>query len=203
MRKLPVIAESAIAEVRALQISNHHTFQHDWVQNSKPTCKKGCSHCCYHPFLITIAEGILLYRWLHDNGKWTAALRKRLEESRNKVLGLSFEVWLLSDVACPLLERDTCVGYAARPLRCRMLLSVGAPSLCRPAELGVATPLLPSADSLIRFTRNSRAALKRCGVKEGHLMPLAEALFLGELVDTGRLSLQEADVQHVRDLING
>jgi hypothetical protein len=62
---------------------------------------------------------------------------------------------------------------------------------------------LPYADYIIGFTLRSQAALKKAGVKEGHLMPLAEAVLLGEAIDTGRLSLQDTDTQHMRDLLNG
>ncbi len=205
MRRLPVLAERSVAEVKALQIEADQRFHRTMVHGgARTTCTKGCAHCCRHPFLISVAEGVLLYRWLQETNKWSAVLRKRLEETRDKVMGLAFEVWLLSDLACPLLHTDdTCLAYGARPTRCRILYSTGLPSLCRPTELGVATPLLPYADYIIGFTLRSQAALKKAGVKEGHLMPLAEAVLLGEAIDTGRLSLQDTDTQHMRDLLNG
>lgn len=204
MRRLPVVAERSIAEVRALQIEADQRYLRSVVQGGdKTTCKKGCAHCCSHPFLITIAEGILLYRWLNENGKWTHQLRKRIEETRDKVLGLAFDMWLLSNLPCPLLHDNECQAYEARPTKCRITYSIGDPSLCRPNELGVATPLLANADFIMGFTRRSQAVLKRAGLKRGDLLPLAEALLLAEAVSTGKLELADSDTQHIRDLLSG
>lgn len=204
MRRLPVIAERAIAEVKAQQIETDQRYHRSMVTGQvKSTCSKGCSHCCHHPFLVSVAEGVLLYRWLHTQGRWTSVLRKCVEEARDKVLGLSFDMWLLSAIPCPLLQDDQCSAYEARPLRCRITYSVGDPSMCRPNELGVATPLLANADFLIGFSQRSQAALKKAGAKEGQLMPLAEALLLGEAVDTCKLDLGASDTKYLRDLVHG
>jgi|SRR5215467_2104461 len=203
MRRLPVLAERSIAEIKALQIEADQRYHRSMVTGDvRTTCKRKCHHCCHHPFLISVAEGVLLYRWLHEHGQWTA-LRKRIEETRDKVLGLSFDVWLLSDLPCPLLRDSECSAYEARPLRCRITYSIGDPDLCRPNELGVATPILPNADFIIGFSQRSQAALKRAGVKSGNLMPVAEALLLGEAIGTGKLEISDSDSQHLKDLIHG
>lgn len=204
MRRLPVVAERAIAEVKALQIEADQRYHRSMVTGDvRTSCRKGCAHCCYHPFLISIAEGVLLYRWLVETGQWTSDLRRRVEEVRSRVLGLAFDVWLLSETPCPLLKDNLCLAYEGRPLRCRTMYSVGLPEMCRPAELGVVTALLPNADFLIGFGLRTQAVLQKAGVPEGRLMPLAEALLLGEGIDNGKLELSESDAQHLRDLIHG
>jgi hypothetical protein len=131
-------------------------------------------------------------------------LRHRLTEARDKVLGLQVDVWLLSNIPCPLLdETGACSAYEARPLRCRVTYSTGNPAFCHPNALGPKTPLVPAADTVIEFTRAGLAALKKAGVKDGHLMPVAEALVLGEAIETGKLDIKEADLQHLKDLMNG
>jgi Fe-S-cluster containining protein len=205
MKRLPVITERALGDVKALQIQIDHEYELRMRQQGMtPSCKKGCTHCCSHPFLVTIAEGVILYRWLRANHKWTPALRRHIEETRGEVLGQDFEVWLLKDIPCPLLSSDkTCSAYEARPLRCRVTYSTGDPSMCRPNELGPRTPLVPNADTVIEFTRASLAALKKAGVNDGYLMPMAEALLLAEAVDTGKLDIKNVDLQHMKDLLSG
>lgn len=204
MRRLPVIAERSIADVKAFRIEAEQRYHRSMVTGEiRPTCTKGCAYCCRHPFLMSVAEGVLLYRWLLEHGLWTSGLRKRVEEARDRVLGLAFDMWLLSDLACPLLQDETCSAYEGRPLRCRILYSVGDPTMCRTNELGVATPLLPNADFLIGFSMRSQKALRQAGLPEGHMMPLPEALLLGEAVSTGKIDLSAADLQHIKDLLHG
>lgn len=204
-RRLPVITERALADVKALQIKTGHSYvMHLRQARTVTTCRKGCASCCSHPFLISIAEGVLLYRWLHDNNQWTSAVRRRFAETRDKVLGVSFEAWLLSNLPCPVLnEAGECSAYEARPLRCRVTYSMGDPGLCRPNELGPKTPFVNSADTIIEFTRASLAVLKKAGVRDGSLMPLPEAVLLGEAIENGKLDIKEAALQHLKDLMNG
>jgi len=204
-RRLPVVTERALADVKALQIKTGQQYMMDLRQaNTITTCRKGCSHCCSHPFLISIAEGVLLYRWLHENNRWTSALRRQLVETRDKVLGMSFDAWLLSSIPCPVLnESGECSAYGARPLRCRVTYSMGDPGLCRPNQLGPKTPFVNNADIIIEFARASLAVLKKAGVRDGSLMPLPEAVLLGEAIETGKLDIKEAALQHLKDLMNG
>ena len=206
-RRLPVVTENALGCIKAAQIKTAQEFDLRFRLNAPTTtitCRKECSSCCNHPFLISIAEGILLYRWLREHRKWTPNLRRRFLETRDLVIGLSFDVWLLSDIECPCLNRlAQCSAYEARPLRCRITYSTGHSSLCRPNVLGPQTPLVPHADAIIDFTRQSLEALRVAGVTDCSLMPLAEAVLLGELVDTGQIDIKEAEMQFMRDLGNG
>jgi len=204
MKRLPLITERALGEVKALQIAAGHSYELQMrINEPRTSCKKGCTSCCSHPFLISIAEGLILYRWLRENRKWTPQMRAAVMDARDKTLGLLFDIWLLSNIPCPLLNTaGECSAYEARPLRCRITYSTGAPQQCRPNELGPKTKIVPYADTLIEFTRASLDALKKAGAKS-HLMPLGEALLLAEAIDTGKLDIKDTDTQHGKDLMNG
>lgn len=204
-RRLAVVTERAMASVKALQIKTAQDYEVRLRLDLTPTtCTKACTSCCSHPFLISIAEGVLLYRSLQASHKWTHILRRKLIETRNMVLGIAFDAWLLSNIECPLLEASgLCSAYEARPLRCRVTYSTGNPALCRPNALGARTPLVANADVVIEFARKSLEALKLAGVNDSSLMPLAEALLLGEAVDTGKLDVKDVELQYFKDLVNG
>jgi Fe-S-cluster containining protein len=200
MRRLPLLAERAIGDIKAMQTQMGAAFESALRTASvQPICKSGCSNCCSHPFLISIAEGVLLYRALVSNRTWTK-VRKRVEETRELTLGLNFEVWLMSNIQCPVLrENRTCGAYDSRPLHCRVTYSTGDSDLCHPHMLGAGTPLIDNADTVVQFSKEVRTVLKKIGA-HGTLMPLAEALLLGEMIDTGKLPVEESDLQFARDL---
>lgn len=200
MRRLPVLAERAVSDVKALQSQVASAFDGEMRRNSMQTkCRIKCSNCCSHPFLISIAEGVLIYRSLVENRTWSR-VKKKFEEVRDLTLGLNFEVWLKSNIQCPALKEDnTCGAYAARPLHCRVTYSTGDAERCHPHALGASTPLVDNADTVVHFSRESQRHLKKVGTS-GVLMPLAEAVLLGEMVDTGKLPIEETDLQFARDL---
>jgi hypothetical protein len=198
-RSLPVLVEHALAETRALQADLGAEFEGHIKREYVVSCKSGCANCCHHPFLITLPEGLLLYRWLVSHGHWTTSMRKRIEQTRDKTLGLDFRVWLLSNIPCPLLVDNKCSAYGARPLHCRATLSRGLPEMCHPHELRVDTQLVPSTEVIVGFNSRVRSMFKRLGVS-GTLMPLSEAVLLGWAVDSGQIEIGESDLQHARDL---
>jgi hypothetical protein len=63
--------------------------------------------------------------------------------------------------------------------------------------------MLANADFLMGFTRRSQEALKKSGLKESHVMPLAEALLIAEAIEAGKLELGDCDRQHLKDLLSG
>ena len=205
MRRLPLLTERMLAEAKARQIQTGATFESEMRKSGvQPTCRKGCASCCHHPFLVTISEGILLYRWLAEHGHWNRALKQRIEETKDKTQGLSFDTWLMANIPCPLLKQDSqeCLAYEARPLHCRVTFSAGDPELCEAHQLGPATPLVNNAETIINFTQEMRALLKKLGVF-GSLMPIGSALLLAETIDTGKLPLEESDREYLRGLHGG
>jgi nanoRNase/pAp phosphatase (c-di-AMP/oligoRNAs hydrolase) len=59
--------------------------------------------------------------------------------------------------------------------------------------------MVPNVSTVVQYTKEARNFLKRVGVF-GSLMPLAEALLMGEEIDTGKLTIEESDQQHTRNL---
>lgn len=199
--RLPVLVERIVAEARATQTQTAQDFDQRSQQDTRSiSCRSGCANCCHHPFLVTVLEGLLLYRWLADHGQWTPSLKKRVTETRDKTLGLAFEVWLLSNLPCPLLRENKCIAYDARPLHCRITYSEGLPSDCHPHALSPETPLLPNIEVIVGFNSRLRMLLKKLDVV-GSLMPLSEALLLGEAIEKGTISIEDSDFQHARDLV--
>lgn len=200
MRRLPVVVETSISTVKALQTQVGEKFVREMRKVETHTaCKRGCDHCCYHPFLITVAEGVLLYRWLLANNLWSTKLRQRLEQHRETTLGLDFDVWLMGKVPCPLLENHQCTAYSARPLHCRVTFSTMLPELCDPHDLGPNTPLIPNVETIVQYSQEVRRILDKLGTK-GLMMPLSEAVLMGESIDNGKLPIDKADQQYLKDL---
>ena len=83
----------------------------------KIICKKGCSYCCYQNVSTSIGEALLLIHHCKDRKikiNW-----KQVREQNKDWDKLSFK-----DMKCPFLAGDECSVYEARPLVCRMYLSV-------------------------------------------------------------------------------
>jgi hypothetical protein len=200
--RLPLLVERVISDTRALQTQTaqeHEQKLHR--QDFMFSCRVGCAYCCHHPFLVTVVEGLILYRWLASHGRWTATLRKRVQEARDKTLGLSFEVWLLSNMPCPLLDSNKkCSAYEARPLHCRTTYSASDPILCHPHDPMALTRILPNTEAIVDFNNQVKASLKKLGGL-GAIMPLGEALLLGEAIETETLRLEEAGTQLAKDLL--
>lgn len=199
IRRLPVLAERATASIKAQQIQLGQQVADSIKGNTTVTCKKGCANCCSHPIYISIAEGILLYRLLYANRQWSK-IKSRIESTRDLTMGLSSEIWLMSNIPCPLLnENKECGAYAARPLRCRTTFSSGDPKLCHPHALGAATPLIDNFSAILQFNQFSKDKLKASGA-DSFLMPLAEAVLMGELVDSGKMPIEGVRAQYLKDL---
>ncbi len=186
MRKLPILTERSIGQMRAVreEIASELTADLPMV-----SCKSGCSNCCSYPVYISILEGIVLYRHLASKGQWTPKFRKKVEEHSDLTFDLAPTVWLTLNLPCPLLEKNKCLGYAARPFSCRSLYARSPAEFCHPYRMNKAN-FVERDPFLARFREAETKILgKHKLVSLG--MPISKALLLAEKIVQG-----EADLEH-------
>jgi Fe-S-cluster containining protein len=192
VRHLPVLAERSVSEAHAESIRIADQFyQRAFSENPRITCTKGCDHCCYYPVTLTILEGISLYRWLLKNRLWTTALRKKCEEHSRQTHGLAPEIWLLSELACPLLEDHLCSAYEARPFMCRTTISTGDPYECHPHRLSKGNGgIVKKTPEMIEFMEKESKLLRQHQLR---YMPvsLSTALLMAEGIDKHVYELED------------
>jgi Fe-S-cluster containining protein len=196
-RRLPVLLERSIAETQTLQTDLSHKFDQQVKADAAATkttvtCFKGCSSCCYHPVNISIFEGILIHRWLVRHHKWTPALQKKLKETADRQYGTTYEVWLLSLIPCPLLDKQTCTAYEARPFNCRVYYAVSDPHYCHPHRLGSDTRIVPRGDVLDEFHRKLERILRSHRLQV-LTMPIGSAILRGAQICEGSVDLVSLD----------
>ncbi|MBN1821772.1 MAG: YkgJ family cysteine cluster protein [Prolixibacteraceae bacterium] len=95
-------------------------------ENTTVFCKKGCFLCCYQPVYALTHEVIYLKEFIKTNFP-EAEIRKIYNRARDKELKtgkLNEENLLNSKYPCPLLVDGACSAYKARPMACRIYLSL-------------------------------------------------------------------------------
>ena len=160
------------------------------------SCSKGCSDCCLHPVTTSVFEGLLIYRHLVASGRWTPSLRHSLEKASDALLGLAYEVWLLSAQPCVFLEGSLCSVYPVRPIQCRTTFSIEDPSLCHPHRL-TGSALLPRSDLLEEYGTKERKLMRDVGVARFQI-PIPTAVLLGERLETGKVDIEQLDAEIIR-----
>lgn len=185
--RLPLLGERSISDAalaRSWLAQSYETSLRSKVSaaGSEIMCTKGCNNCCYHPVLVSLFEGISLYRWLVSNHLWTVSLKQNLTEMAERVKGLSLSVWMLSAIPCPLLTKEgTCSAHAARPFSCRVTFSVGDPQDCHPHHIGESTGILPKTELMGLVVKEEEALLWQHKVPYFRI-PLAKALLGAERI---------------------
>jgi len=152
---------------------------------------------------MTALEGAVMYRQIVAMGRWTPSLQQALKEHSERTYDLSYEIWLLSMIPCPLLDEKTsrCKVYEARPLACRVTVSVGDPHLCHPHRI-MQSGILNKREPLHEFHERVRSSIKRHGITM-ILMPLSVALLLGAKIVTGEIDIETADLEVLRQYFGG
>lgn len=189
-RKLPVLTERSLAQMRAERIGIASALNATLPEVS---CKAGCSACCSHPIYISILEGIHLFRHLTSRGHWTPSMRRRLEQHAERTFDLPAEVWLLLDLPCPLLEKGRCIAYADRPFTCHTLYATTDPKFCHPHRLPDAR-FVERTPATMMF-RNAEARILATHRLALIGMPISKAILLAEKVISG-----EGDLEHFLSL---
>lgn len=192
-RHLPLLVESSIKSVQDLQSRIGSKFEGEVRTSKTVTCSKGCASCCYHPVMISLFEGILIYRWLSAHQLWTFSLKEKLRAVSDQQYGASYEVWLMSLIPCPLLnEKNECTAHKARPLVCRTFFATSDPYYCHPHRLGDETRILPREIPIGEFHSAEEGFLRKHGL-QFLKMPIGAAILLGEEVSEGKLPLENVD----------
>lgn len=192
-KKLPVLVESSVAQARVLRDGLGQTLKIGIGE--KATCRKGCAHCCYHPVVASILEGVLLYKKLKDSGLWTPSFKQKLEAHFALVVGLEPEIWTTSGIPCPLLtEQRTCSAYEARPILCQTMISLGDPEACTPSRFSIFGPLANRQAEITTYYKKEKKLLKSLGLAHNRL-PISLAVLLGADLIEWRLDISEVDRQ--------
>lgn len=93
-------------------------------------CRKGCDWCCHQAVFAQTHEFRYLKNWMFANmdAEQLEKVRKRAEKKHKTTSRLSPEERLQHKEPCPLLENGVCSAYAARPVACRIYLSMDVQS---------------------------------------------------------------------------
>ncbi len=199
-RKLPLFIERSLGDMHVSRLALASEFEHDIRSEKKISCKSGCAECCYHPVLISVLEGIFLYRWFAEHGRWTPSFRQSLEKFSKTTTGLAFEVWAITHIPCPLLtSKNECSAYEARPLTCRTTFSTGNPHYCHTHRIGPDTGFVNRVEVLSKFHVREVELLKRYNLFH-MLFNVGKAMLLAEKVCNGTIDLEDVNQEYVRGL---
>jgi Fe-S-cluster containining protein len=202
MKKLPLLVERSVRESRIARSRFASDFEHEQRRSTAPpTCLKGCNHCCYYPVLLTVLEGIDLFRWLAKEHLWSHDLKQAFLENTKKTWGQSIEVWTLTMIPCPLLKDGLCTAYKKRPFVCRITLSKGDPHYCHPHRINdVDTQLVSRKEWLERLERVDTELLRRHKLAHVYI-PLSTAVLYGEKVSKESVELADIDLHLWADFL--
>ena len=186
--ELPAGFEKTLSQFRAAKIQIASDYRQKILAEGNPSCRKGCSRCCYYPVLTSLMEAILVYRGIFRNHLWTSTLRAKFQEAADRVRGLKLEIWTLSEIPCPLLdvEQGTCKAYSSRPFSCQTVYSRKHPHYCHPARTSGLTQLVPRKEALEEFGKTDSEMMRRHQLGKIQL-PLASAVLLAEKLDKGEI----------------
>lgn len=189
-RRLPLLVERSVAEAHAETVQIATDYETKVRATGGVSCTRGCSHCCHYPVIISVWEGIQLYLWLSQNKMWTRKLREVFSATKDKTWDLAPEIWILSQIPCPLLKDNECSAYEARPLFCRTVFSRGDPYYCHPHRLGTGQAGILDRTEAIDRLRSVETQLLRRHRQKLVLLPLAAAVLLGEQICNGDVEME-------------
>jgi Fe-S-cluster containining protein len=98
----------------------------------KPSCTKGCAHCCHLLATITLVEGLVLAERILMSGEWEKLLPKlRAMALETQFEGVNRSTYFKKGIPCALLTAEkTCSVYDDRPSCCRYHLVDTPPDHC-------------------------------------------------------------------------
>lgn len=190
MKRLPVVQERALLDVHLMRDVIASKDSHSKVMGGMSTCRKGCHLCCFQPWKISLAEGVLLLRSLQKAELWGSVKPKALEHFA-AIKDITMDAWSMSEIPCPLLSEGTCLGYVGRPLACRLATSSTNPELCHPARRGPQLDL----SSLVSFETKQMRAPK---LREHYAISVS--LLAADYLTTGDRDLDSSLIGFFNDL---
>ncbi len=95
-------------------------------------CRKGCEWCCHQPIYGISHEFVYLWKYLQEKYSQDELkpILSRAFNNYQKRGRLQDQELLSSKAPCPLLKDGACMAYEARPMACRIYLSMSEKS-CR------------------------------------------------------------------------
>ncbi len=124
---------------KLLILDNIYKIYGDFMSGQHFACKKYCTACCTRNVTLTTLEGAMLVEYMEMSGQTSlfgfvksSVSRKRFcpEITTNQIAQFCIQGEEISDEEidpawgkCPLLEKDACPVYDARPFGCRCLVS--------------------------------------------------------------------------------
>lgn len=94
------------------------------------SCRRSCNNCCHQKVLSTPAEGLAVYLFLRDQGRWSEALETRLADEDAYATKTNHAEWFREKRPCPFLKDGACSIYPVRPVGCITTFSTGDPQFC-------------------------------------------------------------------------
>ena len=146
------------------------------------TCRKGCTHCCFHYVAVSLAHGLLIVDYLYKNNellrkflnnyeKWHRmghSISNSIDHARIQALSSSMPIdrviaetrplserYLNMNIQCPFLEDRRCFIYEVRPLSCSGHYSASPPDWCAPGarQKPVIHHMIPRDEDLMEIMR--------------------------------------------------
>lgn len=100
------------------------------TQDLKPSCGKGCAHCCHIPVMITMDEGIVLWNYSRAK-KIPIDLELAKRQAEHDGTDRDFAQKPKSENRCIFLGDDnSCRVYKYRPASCRKYIVFTEPEKC-------------------------------------------------------------------------
>ncbi len=95
-------------------------------QNVSVDCKNGCEYCCHQAVYANSYELHYLGNFIKSNfsPEQKDDIQLKAEKKNKTTSSLSQEQVLKYKSPCPLLVKGSCSAYAARPMACRIYLSM-------------------------------------------------------------------------------
>lgn len=164
------------------------------VYGNKIPCKSGCNGCCSRLVYISMAEAILIYEYLVENGSWqvvATAARKQFQLAQQT----DPLAWFKMDIKCPILDQKngTCLAYKMRPAKCSTHFVTSNPAVCDPWNpVGGRYESVDMVDLQMEFEKRLESAIDGHGIMQV-LVPIPVAILLAERIQIqSGLSLQSA-----------